>query len=1003
MNTREILWAGADCDLRYAVAGNLNLAAGSKGTISFWTDHLYPWAWGYAPDEKWFSFGAGAEEVRFYRSSTNMYWRCRDKTTCYVAVNGLTDYVAMHHFVLTWDFSGGAGAGKLRVYLDGTVSPNVCDDATASASTATAWYLGGDGQVGYGARGRFDNWAIWNDVMTPAQVAALYAKDRHYMPVQGDGTGALTFLADFNGAYDARIAGGSKTATYTAGKVARLYEAGVNPDQRLLLRLGNLVDANDIAQGWAEDVPGRVPALAAFCRERGTATATDQPGYAQFTLKKGEWGRWVCPFAPWGRLGPGSGTAPPHRVRARFHISGLGTGKVRLGGSGTEIQVYADKLVDASGNTLKLSVQETLAGQYAFVDFAYISPHQGAGANGFLMANNAQVAIGAQYSPFDWGVYLEGKDATDYDGWTGDLTVRVESIEIGGAPFVEAAYQRTEALRDEFSMLGRIWRKENVTRTLAKPTVCASNPVFRLSGITSWNPTELWYQNVQVVGDQLRMLVCSQAAGNARMGFLWSTDGIAWTEDARNPICDLGQFQRGFGEKMGWRGEVRAIGIVQDDDAKHWLVLTGEESGAPDHWITCLVGPANDPYSFDYTMLFKGNPVARASGQRFDDFTQWPQLFPNRDLSLHIIRDPYARHPWQRYRGYARGKHIAKGQGEGGTEYRPWVAMQSGDLFTWRGQHPATPPYPLYHYGHEGNVQALGRDLYVHFVEEGSASESDGTRLVSEGSGPAGRPVEAFIDLGVGVRYYAGAGFATLAGTTYYFMQVNSNLYLWTMREDGEAYYSLQAGQVSGRVQTCALKKPTTGWGKLWVNAVNVSGPRLSVAVLHPDTEVAIAGYDFGDCDPFADGTRVEVTWGGKDLSALTGDYYALKFEFGRSLPGDPTPAVYAYVLEPPVRLKPVVGNLTAEGQVNPAHVVDPTPEFAWSYSHPLGEPQVAYQLLVSSTLEKLDDEQGDVWDSGEVASSAPSCTYAGPSLAEYSVYYWKVRAQSSGGMWSDW
>lgn len=56
-------------------------------------------------------------------------------------------------------------------------------------------------------------------------------------------------------------------------------------------------------------------------------------------------------------------------------------------------------------------------------------------------------------------------------------------------------------------------------------------------------------------------------------------------------------------------------------------------------------------------------------------------------------------------------------------------------------------------------------------------------------------------------------------------------------------------------------------------------------------------------------------------------------------------------------------------------------------------EVQTAYQVLVASTKEKIDADQGDVWDSGKVMSSESSgALYNGPALAANSGYYWKVR-----------
>lgn len=1002
MKTRELVWVGESSDLSYAVAGNIDLTAGSKGTISFWTDQLFPWTQKY-PNQWWFGYQLeGNRRVVIYRTNAEMVFATNNSLSGWswreakVAISGLST-AELHHFVATWDFSGGPGAGKLRIYCDGQLGATVSDTATAPEGTPPAeWQLGNSAAGTSGARGRIDNWSIWDEVMTQAQVSALYAKGPHYMPGDGDCGGNQTFLADFNETYDARVSGGDGSASPTTD-VARLREAGVNPDQRLLLRLGNQVDANDVAPGWVEDVPGRSPAASVFAREAGTGTMEDEAGYAKLTLKQAEAGSMVAYLSPWSW-----GLA--QRVRVRLNVRGLGTGRIRMGGGGN-LFVYADRIEDGGSNAVaKVQVGEAYDVELVFVDIEWIQSEDGAGHNGFLLVNNAQLALAGQYSPYELDkgfLKFEAVDSSDWTGWTGDVEIRVESIELGGAPLESAAYQRTDNPYDEFSLRGKVWREEGVARSLAAPQPHAGNPVFGLSDISSWSPTAIGLIDAQVVDGSIRMMVTgTEANGDKYMGFIWSSDGVNWAEDPQNPVCLLNQFNRGYGEKMGARRGPTPLAIVQDDEAKYWLVLNHPESGRPDDYITCVAGPADSPYDFDYTMLFAGNPVARPSGSYFADMTEWPQLFPNRDMGLYVRWDPYARHPWQRYRAHFRAKHEAGDN----TEYRTWGAMQSGDLLNWRGLHPSVTPYPLYPYAHNGQFWPIARDLYVSLVEFGGVSYSDGYRLVGEGSGPAAVPLRPFVDCPAGERHAFNAGFATVNGTTYYFSQLGDDLYLYTIREGGEAYYALEAGETSGRLVTCALRKPSAGWGKLMVNVDQLSAnSTLKVAVLDPDTEQAIAGYEAANCDLTETGTSVEVTWQGQDLSALTGDYYMLSFEFGRAGPTDPSPLHYAYGLEPLVVQRPTVGNLRAEGQVNPANVVDPTPEFSWDYSHPAGEPQVAYQVIVSSTLANLDNEVGDVWDSGEVASAEGSCTYAGPSLAEHSVYYWKVRAKSSGGMWSDW
>ena len=56
---------------------------------------------------------------------------------------------------------------------------------------------------------------------------------------------------------------------------------------------------------------------------------------------------------------------------------------------------------------------------------------------------------------------------------------------------------------------------------------------------------------------------------------------------------------------------------------------------------------------------------------------------------------------------------------------------------------------------------------------------------------------------------------------------------------------------------------------------------------------------------------------------------------------------------------------------------------------------QASYRVVVATTAAKAAAGQGDVWDSGEVASSAQAVDYAGPALASRTRYFWSVRVAS--------
>jgi hypothetical protein len=72
--------------------------------------------------------------------------------------------------------------------------------------------------------------------------------------------------------------------------------------------------------------------------------------------------------------------------------------------------------------------------------------------------------------------------------------------------------------------------------------------------------------------------------------------------------------------------------------------------------------------------------------------------------------------------------------------------------------------------------------------------------------------------------------------------------------------------------------------------------------------------------------------------------------------------------------------------------IFDLKPEFGWTV--PLGSKfQGAYQILVASNKKSIDANNGDVWDSGRVASTkSTDVEYGGNTLEIGKTYFWKVR-----------
>ncbi len=95
----------------------------------------------------------------------------------------------------------------------------------------------------------------------------------------------------------------------------------------------------------------------------------------------------------------------------------------------------------------------------------------------------------------------------------------------------------------------------------------------------------------------------------------------------------------------------------------------------------------------------------------------------------------------------------------------------------------------------------------------------------------------------------------------------------------------------------------------------------------------------------------------------------------------------------------------TCNYAVNPLGVDSDVPTFNWAIE---GEGQdvvqTAYRIVVSSDAERLVKDEGDVWDSGDVATDQ-SCgvKFAGKHLLSSHRYWWKVRVRGKTGQWTQW
>lgn len=99
------------------------------------------------------------------------------------------------------------------------------------------------------------------------------------------------------------------------------------------------------------------------------------------------------------------------------------------------------------------------------------------------------------------------------------------------------------------------------------------------------------------------------------------------------------------------------------------------------------------------------------------------------------------------------------------------------------------------------------------------------------------------------------------------------------------------------------------------------------------------------------------------------------------------------------------ISDLRTEYRINPLGIDAVNPRLSWILESDIrGQKQSAYQILVSSSEEKLKNHTGDLWNSGRIDSEhSIHIKYEGKRLDSYSKCYWKVRVWDMDGIPSAW
>lgn len=103
---------------------------------------------------------------------------------------------------------------------------------------------------------------------------------------------------------------------------------------------------------------------------------------------------------------------------------------------------------------------------------------------------------------------------------------------------------------------------------------------------------------------------------------------------------------------------------------------------------------------------------------------------------------------------------------------------------------------------------------------------------------------------------------------------------------------------------------------------------------------------------------------------------------------------------EAPTESSATPAELKTENLTAPIGIDATNPRFSWlNISSEREWRQSAYQIIVSSSEENINNNDGDMWDSGKVeAASQNGIKYAGAALAKRTQYWWKVRIWDKAG-----
>ncbi len=641
----------------------------------------------------------------------------------------------------------------------------------------------------------------------------------------------------------------------------------------------------------------------------------------------------------------------------------------------------------------------------------------------------------------NYGMWYWDDGYYDQPGGT-NLEIWLEKIEIGGPQTYQIlrrdARGHGPALADNFMVMARdsvgsrgdsvkVWHEQNMAWHKQRPTKISDyqSVTADLQASGTWRystgpPIVVDYDaDAEVV---TAAIDGTDSGGTTRLGYIqghWDDEigRIVWEDETpptgkSNPVLDTAtlRFER---ESDSPRTEFWSHKVIQALDGTWSLMYGGRTDTADEASIYALHG-APDRWSFDHASQFAGEVVTKG-GKGIDIMMPWGNGYHpwgNAHIYGPIFRNPYAQATERQYLAFMSAKTIFHNGTTWNDTQRPVVTFAGTDIKSLAplpyNREISPGPAPE---AHQISGDMLGQEDCIGLLIEWTSGATCGIGLYTSEDAlhfqelwPTNASLNAFIPQGElsgeGTRLVPGATFRLGDKRIYYYFWGSYRNFAWC-RYNGETWYSLDDTQTAGYLETAILERPAAGWGEVYFN-VELNDGDIEVEVLDPATEQPVAGYGLDDYDGLNSGLDQQLTWQSAGLSELTNDYLRLRIHVSRPQATDDSPQLFAWELRSKVLQYPAATELKVEGKVNPANVLDPTPTFSWTYYHAAGKQQSAYQIIVASSMELLENNIGDLWDSGVVLSSETTATYPGTALQDQQTYFWKVRVRSSEGVWSE-